>query len=112
MKKKGKTHMSVDDIMVDAGHAKYNSDETIDIVYSTFKGNFRGEMELIEVYMMTEDNSKCPSCGEENTKSASMITNLGKIFACKSCKLFTLDRLEEEQYIKEQNKNLIKMEEE
>ena len=41
-----------------------------------------------------------------------MITNLGKIFACKSCKLFTLDRLEEEQYIKEQNKKLIKMEEE
>tara|TARA_R110000824_G_scaffold120095_1_gene275090 strand:- start:41 stop:388 length:348 start_codon:yes stop_codon:yes gene_type:complete len=103
MKRKGEGGMSVDDIMVDLGHAKFSDKESIDIPNSTFKGNFRGEMELIEVYMINEDNSECPSCAEKNTKSAVMLTNLGRIFACKSCKLFSLERFDETVFKRTEN---------
>ena len=98
MKKKSLGNMSVDDIMVDLGHAKYNDEMSIDIPNSTFRGNFRGEMELIEVYMIGEADSCCPTCGDEDTKSAIMLTNLGRIFACKSCKKYSLERFDETVY--------------
>jgi len=89
---KNTSTMSVKDIIGDTGMAKYADKFNIDIVNSTFFGNFNGKKEKIEVYMMAKSNLACTNCGEYDGENSIMLTNLGNITACNKCQKFTLER--------------------
>ena len=88
---KNTSTMSVKDIIGDTGMAKYTDKFNIDIVNSTFFGNFNGKKEKIEVYMMAKSNLACTNCGEYDEENSIMLTNLGNITACNKCQKFTLE---------------------